>query len=188
VIEKRRLQAEVVARALEGSGARVMFEGGMCVFGYYSGLPYLVEMTGLTQYSLARLPLERRGWIGHEKSASEAWLDENDIHLIVGQAFPPVARPAGAPPDLLFFGDVAVAKIHRYDPAVMEHLSRQPGVSFVPIARVLERSRREAGRATRGRAQEILAWLDRYYFDGAGERGRRARASFERLVASRPQV
>ena len=36
-------------------------EGGMCVFGYYSRLPYLVEMTGLTQYSLAKAPLMARG-------------------------------------------------------------------------------------------------------------------------------
>ncbi|MGH0032474.1 MAG: hypothetical protein ACQGVC_22000 [Myxococcota bacterium] len=187
VIDVRRRQAEVVAEALRGSDARVMFEGGMCVFGYYSGLPYLAEMTGLTQYSLAKLPLGTRGWIGHEKRATDAWLSENDIHLIVGQAFPPVSRPPGGDTlDLVYFGDVAVARIHRYDPALMRHLAEQRGVSFVPIERVVERRRAEIERAPRERAREILAWLDRYWFDGAGDAAREQRARLAALVESRP--
>ena len=159
----------------------------MCVFGYYSRLPYLAEMSGLTQYSLARLPLDARGWIGHEKHATESWLSENDIQLIVLHAFPPVERPAGGDNlDLLYFGDAAVARIERYDPALMEHLSKRPGVSFVPIERVLERRRREIEHASPERAREILAWLDRYYFHGAGEQGRQARTELQRLVESRP--
>lgn len=184
-IEARRRQAEAVGRALEGSGARVMFEGGMLVFGYYSGLPYLAEMTGLTQYSLARLPLASRGWVGHEKAATEEWLTENDIHLVVGQAFPPVARPPGADTlDLVYFGDLAEARIHRYDPAVMEHLATRPGVSFVPIERVLERLGKEIPHASPARRREILEFLDRYYFRGVGQRGRELREAFRRRVES----
>ena len=163
-----------------------MFEGGLCVFGYYSGLPYQVEMSGLTQYSLAKLPLERRGWIGHEKRATEAWLDDNDIHLIVSHRFPPIPRPDGVPPvDLIFFGDVAVARIHRYEPAVMNVLRDAPGVSFVPIERTLERKRREIERASPERAAQILAWLERYYLNAAGDRAADEAASLRALVAER---
>lgn len=185
-IEKRRRQAEVVGAALAGTGARVMFEGGMCVFGYYSHLPYLVEMTGLTQYSLARLPLEKRGWIGHEKRATDAWLTEHDIQFVVSQHFPPVSRPpTGDTDDLVYFGDVAVARIHRYDDAIMRALGRVNGVSFVPIGRVLARKRREIARASPERAGEILAWLERYYLDGAGARGRAEDRSLRALVEQR---
>ena len=33
----------------------------MCMFAYYSRLSYLAEMSGLTQYSLAKQPLASRG-------------------------------------------------------------------------------------------------------------------------------
>jgi len=186
VIAKRRHQAEVVGAALAGAPVRVLFEGGMCVFGYYSGLPYQAEMSGLTQYSLAKLPLVRRGWIGHEKQATERWLSENDIHLIVSHRFPPIARPEGPPPvDLVYFGDVAVARIHRYEPAVMDVLREAPGVSFVPIEQTLERKRREIERASPERAQRILDWLERFYLDGAGEAAAAEAASLRALVAQR---
>jgi hypothetical protein len=186
VLAMRRQQADVVGRALADAPVRVVFEGGMCVFGYYSGLPYLAEMSGLTQYSLAKLPLERRGWIGHEKRASDAWLAENDIHLIVSQHYPPVPAPADPPPvDLVYFGDTAVARITRYDPAVMEVLGRDPTVSFVPIERTLERKRREIERVSAERAEKILAWLEGFYLHGAGDRARGVAEELRALVKAK---
>jgi hypothetical protein len=156
------------------------------VFGYYSGLPYQAEMSGLTQYSLAKLPLERRGWIGHEKQATEAWLRENDIHLIVSHRFPPIPPPPAPPPvDVVYFGDVALARIRRYEPAVMQALRETPGVSFVPIERTLERKRREIERASPERAERILAWLQRFYLEGAGEAAAAEAESLRALVAER---
>lgn len=182
----RRQQAEAVGTALAGSPARVVYEGGMCVFGYYSELPYLVEMSGLTQYSLAKLPLERRGWVGHEKRATEAWLAANDIHLIMSHRFPPIPRPHGQRPvELVYFGDLAVARIERYDPAVMDVLRTTPGVSFVPIEETLARKRREIERASPQRAEEILAWLERFYFDGVGAAATEEAAALRELVAQR---
>ncbi len=92
-VAARRSQGEAVGAALRGTPARVAFEGGMCGFGYYSRLPYLVEITGLTQYSLAKQPLEERGLIGHEKVADADWLTRNGVHLVVSQQEPPVSRP-----------------------------------------------------------------------------------------------
>ncbi len=53
----RKTQAEVLASAFRGADVRIGFEGGMLMFAYYSKLPYLAEMTGLTQYSLAKRPI-----------------------------------------------------------------------------------------------------------------------------------
>jgi hypothetical protein len=185
-LEKRRRQADVVGRALAGTEVRLMFEGGMCAFGYYSRLPYLVELTGLTQYSLAKLPLKARGWIGHEKHATLQWTTENDIHLVLSHAFPPVARPPNPPADHLYFGDVAVARIHRYDDALMQQLAGVDGVQFTPIEAVVERKRREIDRASRQQAEEHYAWLDRYYLAGAGDAGREIARDLRARIDAKP--
>ena len=94
-VATRRQQGERLGALLRATPARVMFEGGMCMFAYYSRLPYLVEMTGLTQYSLARLPLAERGLIGHEKQPDDRWLDQHDIHFVVAQEWPIAPPPPG---------------------------------------------------------------------------------------------
>src|SRR4029450_7052782 len=55
-IAMRETQARGAAQAFGSAPVRAMFEGGMCMFAYYSRLPYLAEMSGLTQYSLAPEP------------------------------------------------------------------------------------------------------------------------------------
>jgi hypothetical protein len=182
-IEIRRRQAEAMGRALAGSDVRVAFEGGMCVFGYYSRLPYLVEMTGLTQYSLARQPLTERGHIGHEKGPSPAWLADNDIHLVVSHLLPPVAPDPEAPrPDEIYFGDLTRARVLLYDDAIMDRLRGQPDVSMVPIERILARSRREIERGSLEEAERVLAELERFYFRRAGESAAREARSLREIV------
>jgi hypothetical protein len=183
VMALRRHQAELVGGALADTDVRVMFEGGMCVFGYYSRLPYLVEMTGLTQYSLAKLPLEQRGNIGHEKAPTEEWLTENRIHLIVSQQYPPISRPP-VPQSLneVYFGDVAMARIHLYSDAVMDRLRRIPQVSFVPIERVIGQARRQIERAEPEEAEQVYQRLHRYYFRTAGERGQQTARALRALI------
>ena len=185
IVETRRQQAEAVGRALEGSPARVAFEGGMCVFGYYSGLPYLVEITGLTQYSLAKRPIAERGFIGHEKVADSEWLTENEIHLVVSQALPPVTRPPRTLDlDYIYFGDLAKARIHIYSDEVMDGLRGRPDVDFVPIERVVELSKKRMEPASLAEAERIYDDLQRFYFRTAGARGealnRELRASLDR--------
>jgi hypothetical protein len=187
-IAARELQGRRVAAALAGTGARVAFEGGMCAFGYFSRLPWQAEMTGLTHYSLAKLPLDRRGRPGHEKRATDAWLDEHGVHFVVSQRYPPIGT-AGAERalDRVYFDDVALARIHRYDDAVMERLRGVPGVRFTPIERVLLRRRREIERADRARAEELYAWLERFYLAGAGERGAAEAVALRQLIEAKPR-
>jgi hypothetical protein len=182
-IDARRRQAEAVGAALAGSPARVAFEGGMCVFGYFSRLPYLVEATGLTQYSLAKRPLEGRGWIGHEKAADDAWLREHGVHFVVSHAFPPIAKPKSRPHDEVYFDGVARARIVLYSDAVMDALRGKRGVDFVPIERVLEAARREMEGTSPERAREILEGLDVWYFSHAGPRGEERARPLRELLA-----
>jgi hypothetical protein len=167
-IEARRRQAEAIGRALAHTGARVAFEGGMCVFGYLSRLPYLVELTGLTQYSLAKQPLRERGRIGHEKVADDAWLRANGVHFVVSQEFPPVAPSTPRRHDEIVFAGLARARVVVYSDAVMDALRGRADVEMVPIERVLLAAAREMETASPERAREILAGLELWYFDHAG--------------------
>jgi len=184
-LEARRSQARAVGDALRHTPARVVMEGGMCAFGFYSRLPYLVEMTGLTQYSLARLPLASRGRPGHEKHATDAWLDAHGIHLVVGHALPPVTPPESPPFDHVWFGDRAVARIHLYDDAVMDPLRDDPEVRFVPIEEVIALRRRQIETSSPERARRIYARLHDYYFRSGGAKARAAAAELRALVESR---
>jgi hypothetical protein len=171
-IATRREQGERLGALLRATPARVMFEGGMCMFAYYSKLPYLVEMTGLTQYSLARLPLAERGLIGHEKQPDDRWLDDHDIHLIVAQEWPIApAPPGGRRHDEVYLDNLVKARIWIYSDAVMDPLRGHPEVSFIPIEQVIERLRGEMEEASLARASAIHAYLDRYYLRAAGARG-----------------
>ncbi len=187
-IEARRRQAEAVGAALGQSGARVAFEGGMCVFGFWSRLPYLVEITGLTHYSLAKQPLRERGPIGHEKVADDAWLRENGVHLVVSQEFPPIATSTPRRHDEIVFGDLARARIVSYSDAVMDPLRGRPGVDFVPIERVLEGAAREMERASPERAREILEGLEPWYFDRAGPRGEERARPLREILARKART
>jgi len=187
-IAAREIQGRVVGAALAGTGARVAFEGGMCAFGYFSGLPWQAEMTGLTQYSLAKLPLAERGRPGHEKQATDAWLSENGVHFVVSHRFPPIPRsPLDASLDSVSFGDVAQARIVRYDESIMARLRELPDVHFTPIERVLTQRRREIERADRAEALRLYAWLERFYFSGAGPRGADEARALRSLIEAKPR-
>jgi hypothetical protein len=184
LVELRRAQARVAARVLGGAPVRAMYEGGMCMFGYYSGLPYLAEMTGLTQYSLAKAPLEARGHVGHEKVASPQWMTDHDIHFIFAQQ--PPDPQAGARVDEIVFGGILKARIWTYVDAIMDPLRGHPDVRFVPIEGTLREAQRHIETASPEEAQRIYAVLQRYYFQAAGpEKKPLADALLKRVEARR---
>jgi hypothetical protein len=183
-VELRRAQAQVAARALGGAPVRAMFEGGMCMFGYYSGLPYLAEMTGLTQYSLARAPLETRGHVGHEKVAGPQWMTDHGIHFIFAQE--PPDPSAGARVDEIVFGGILKARIWTYVDAIMDPLRDHPDVRFVPIEGTLREAQRHIETASAEEARRIYDVLQRYYFRTAGpEKKPLADALLKRVEARR---
>jgi hypothetical protein len=187
-IEKRRQQAELVSEALAGTPARVAFEGGMCVFGYFSKLPYLVEFSGLTQYSLAKRPIAERGHIGHEKSADDDWLANNDVHLLVRQEFPPLQlkRNPRMPNEVTIGGSVR-ARIILYSDAVMDALRGRADVEFTPIEQIIREQRWRIRRVPRAEAERLYADLERYYFRGAGERGSAWARELRAIIEAKPR-
>jgi len=183
IMTMREMQGRTVGAALEGTGARVAFEGGMCVFGYYSGLPYLAETTGLTQYSLAKRPLAERGAVGHEKAPDDAWFDENRIHFLVKRDRTPLPDPPeGGRIDEIRFGDVARARILVYSDEVMDPLRDRSGISFEPIEAVIARVAGMMEVASLDRAERMYDQIERYYLRTAGVRGRPFGDRLRRIV------
>lgn len=183
-VELRRAQGQAAARVLGRAPVRAMYEGGMCMFGYYSGLPYLAEMTGLTQYSLAKAPLETRGHVGHEKVASPQWMTDHSIHFIFAQE--PPDPGAGTRVDEIIFGGVLKARIWTYVDALMDPLRGRPDVRFVPIEGTLREAHRHIETASPEEARRIYDVLQRYYFRTAGpEKKPLADAILRRVEARR---
>lgn len=170
-LEQRRLQGEIAGRSLRGVGVRVALEGGLAGLGYYSGLPYLVETTGLTQYSLARQPLVERGTVGHEKAADAAWLAEHRIHLLIKQDLPPLPPPIAGRIDEIRLGDLVRGQILLYSDEVMDALRDRPGVSFLPIEAAVDIAAARMEAAPLAQARRLYEELDHYYFRHAGRRG-----------------
>lgn len=166
-VEMRKAQAHAAAQALAGAPVRTMFEGGMCMFGYYSRLPYLVEATGLTQYTLARRPLLARGLVGHEKGPDDAWLTENRIHLVFLQAPPPILPGEPRHANTVHFGGVLRATVWIYEDAVMDRLRGNPDVRFTPIEHTLRAAERKIERLPEPEAARMRAFLARFYLDSA---------------------
>ena len=187
-IDARQAQARVAARALAGAPVRAVFEASMCMFGYYSDLPYLAESHGLTQYSLAKKPLTTRGRVGHEKSVDDQWATENNIHLIFVYALPPVPRSEPRRMDEIYFGDTLKARIWIYSDAVMDRLRDNPAVSFVPIEHTLSSAGREIEQASYAEAHRVYEFLDRFYFRTAAPEKQRLAEEFKGQVEAKKRV
>ncbi len=182
----RERQGQALHRALAGSDARVAFEGGLCMLAYYSRLPYLAEITGLTQYSLAKRPLAARGLVGHEKAADAGWFAENRIDLLV-RARSPLNDREPRRSNEIFFEGVTRATILRWRDALLRPLASKPGVQLTPIELVIANSRRRIEAApSRELAQQLLDDLERFHPPDAGEEPAEWRRSLRALVDSKP--
>jgi hypothetical protein len=161
IVGLRKAQGEAAAAAFAGVPVRALFEGGMCMFGYYSRLPYLAEATGLTQYSLAKRPLVTRGHVGHEKGPDDRWLSENRIHLIFRQE--PVMPGEVRHADAVWVGARLKATLWTYDHAVMDPLQGRPNVKFTPIGETLARAEQKLAKADPVEGGRLRSFLDRFY-------------------------
>jgi hypothetical protein len=179
----REQQGIAVGRALADVPVRVAFEGGMCVFGYYSRLPYLAEMTGLTQYSLAKRALTERGAIGHEKSPSPEWFADNRIHILIKRERPPLPPDSTEAIDEIRFGNLVRGQLLVYADEVMNPLRGRPEVSFTPIEEVIARAKALIQSSSIAQAEAIYAQLDRYYFHSAGPQGHEPAARLREIIS-----
>jgi hypothetical protein len=165
VIAERRTQAQAAHAVLQGLPIRAAFGGGMCMFAYYSDLPYLVEPNGLTQYWIAERPLPTRGSkVGHEKLVSREELRDHGVALIFHHDRPPLQQRS---PDFnqLLVDDVLLVEMLAYDDTLMERLRSDRRVRFQPIDAVLRDAAVAMPLMGCPDARATFATLSSYYLD-----------------------
>ncbi|MGD8396183.1 MAG: hypothetical protein PVF43_11990 [Candidatus Eiseniibacteriota bacterium] len=180
-LARRRAQGEALGAAFRDLDASFLIEGGLCMLAYYSRLPDILEINGLTDRTIARQPIGARGIPGHEKGPPGWLLDERRVHFVVLQRPPARWRDV----DLVSVGDgLLTLKILYWDPALMAALRHRPGVRFLPIADQLASVHSRLDRADCETARRLFAMIDRYYLRWhAVETGQRA--ALEALVERR---
>lgn len=165
VIAERRAQAQAAHAVFDGLPVRAAFGGGMCMFAYYSDLPYLVEPNGLTQYWIAERPLATRGpKLGHEKLVSRDELREHGVGLIFHHDDPPLQQRS-LDFNQLVVGDILLVEMLTYDDALMGKLRADTRVRFRVIDDVLREATSDMDRMGCAYARAIFATLSPYYLD-----------------------
>lgn len=87
--EAARRKGQTLRPYFEGLPVRVAFMGAEARVVYYSKVPVAIECSsGLTDRTIARTPLRKRGRVGHEKRSSVAYLLEvRDVQLALEPRF-----------------------------------------------------------------------------------------------------
>ncbi len=138
----RLAQGLAIGQALQATDVKLVINLGLLMVAYHSKLPYFVETTGLTQYSIAKQPIKIRGRAGHEKEVTQEWLFENNIHMLVNNYFPEhISEYAVGSPHELIISNIALLTILRYDDTIMDKLYERPDVQFVHIDEIIERTK-----------------------------------------------
>ena len=165
VVAQRRAQAQAAQEVFQGLPVRAAFGGGMCMFAYYSGLPYLVEPNGLTQYWIAEQPLPTRGpKVGHEKLVSREQLLAHGVSLIFHHDHPPLQdRSPGL--NRLIIDDALMVEMLTYDDALMDKLRATGRVRFRAIDDILRTATTDIQAMPCADAGEAFAGLSGYYLD-----------------------
>lgn len=174
--------AEALRRATHGLPIRVAFMGGLAGVIYASGVPWATDAeTGLTDRTIARNRIAKRGRPGHEKRPTVEQLLERKIHLVFGSAVVRDLRIHQSLPVVpIRIGDLDGVLLW-WDPSVVGPL-RARGAMFPDFERDLDGIIERLPETEDHHVAPIYDRLKRFYFDHNHDPAR-ARA-FERRMAA----
>jgi len=133
-IEQAKIDGARMKKYIKDSDIVIGFYGGKAMLMYYSEAPMAIEcQAGLTDEYIAHQPLEERGHIGNEKSATEEYLAERRIHFIAVKTKPLFPNQVGV---ISFEGSTLPIKM--YDNKIMDELEKYPGIEFVDFPKFLD--------------------------------------------------
>jgi hypothetical protein len=158
-------KVRVLAEFFKGLPVRIAFLGTEARIMYEANIPVAIESdTGLTDRTVARQPLVKRGRIGHEKRASATYLvEERKAHFMLAPRGPEdIGLGDYIPLTTIELGTVK-AWIVYWDPAMMAELRRR-GATFVDFGDSLDRYVAVMNTLTDEQVQNDYAKFRRFYF------------------------
>ena len=130
-----RAAATEFGKCIAGTDAVVLVQGGQARLAYFARFPVAIERYGLTDATIARSPIVRRGRPGHEKAPPIDYVYRRGVNLRV--ALQPLRRTPQysqfAVGDI--YGDIVV-----YDEALMEHMKTCHKARFLDFPLWLEQA------------------------------------------------
>jgi hypothetical protein len=139
--------------------------GTIGMLGYYSGLP-LIDLHGLTDRHIARLPLQARGHPGHEKWPNYGYLRERRVNLVQSGRICDTGKFKALVtirPDTDFDRPWC---IFVYDSALMDTIAaRAPEWRFIRFPEWLDVYLRGLDQKDPAEVAADLQWFRWYYFD-----------------------
>ncbi len=169
---RRGLELEELTRGLPIRG---VVNGTQAIVAYYSAVPVAIEAgAGLTDATVARQRLERRGRVGHEKQASSSYLiDQRRAHFFLGWdpvSFDSLSRQVPALP--LHYRS-AKATVLTWDPPIMTELRRR-GARVEDFTAILDRFIADMPSLPDSAVADMYGKSRRFYFDGFADPAREA--------------
>jgi hypothetical protein len=170
LLATRRRQGELLRRCVAGTRATFLVQGAQASYAYYGRFPVAIEAYGLTDRTIARLPLERRGRPGHERRPPFEYLVERRTNFLIHL---PGARPRHEFARI-DFGDL-LGEILIWDRDLMAHVRACEGVRCSDFPTYfdawVERAPQQDAAARRRDADAFRT----YYFDANADAQRLAR-------------
>ncbi len=180
-----RNRGEFLHRVLGDRPVRVVYTNSLAMLGYYSRLPYLVESSGLTQYSMAKKQVAERGRVGHEKAVNKDWMTAHDVQMYLFLDKEPLVKNGARRYDYARLGGRLTALIWIYKDEVVDAFRNQPDIDFVPIELVMPGIEASLVKQPYSQARATLDLFERYYLDHAAPQWAETAARMRRIVADK---
>lgn len=163
----RRIQAASIAECFGATGAVFLVQGSQASYAYWGRFPVAIEAYGLTDRTIAKAPLVRRGRPGHERQPPLDYLLRRRTNFLIHLPGARVQREFAR----ITFGDV-LGEILVYDRALMQQAARCKDVTFVDFPTWFDAWRARADSLDLPALQREAQAFRLYYFDHNEDRER----------------
>ncbi|MFQ5739719.1 MAG: hypothetical protein ACE5JX_11970 [Acidobacteriota bacterium] len=172
-------KADVLGRFFKGLPIRLAYLGADARVAYRARIPVVIDCYGLTDPFIARLPLPKRGRVGHEKLPPVSYLvSERRAHFIFNSEVLNLL-PVGQyiPLRKIELEDIEGLILH-WDADLMAQLKRR-GARFGDFPSELDRYLEQAGDLPSAQVRQDFLKFKHFYFDWTQDPAREA--AFRRL-------
>ena len=180
-----RNRGEFLHRVLGERPVRAVYSNSLAMLAYYSRLPYLVEYSGLTQYSVAKKQVGERGRVGHEKAVNKEWMTAHGVEMYLFLDKDPLVKNGARRYDYARLGGRLTALIWIYRDEVVDAFRNEQEIDFVPIEAVMPGIEASLARQPYAEARATLDLFESYYLGHAAPRWADTAARMRRIVADK---